>query len=50
MLAIEEYMWEHKIGCLKNYVRVCESGCGENSNEPTCSVSDKELNEWVSNS
>ena len=23
----------------------CESGCGENSNDPTFSVKDKELNE-----
>jgi len=25
--------------------KLCESVCGENSNEPTCSVSDKELSE-----
>jgi hypothetical protein len=31
-------------------VRGCESGCGGNSNEPMCSVKDKELIEELSNS
>jgi len=26
-------------------MRGCESGCGENGNELTCSVKDRELNE-----
>jgi len=30
---------------LKKLGEGCESGCGENSNEPVCSVKDKELNE-----
>jgi len=28
-------------------VKACESDCGENSNEPICSVKDKELNELL---
>jgi len=30
-------------------VRGCESGFGENSNEPTCAVKDSELNDELSN-
>jgi hypothetical protein len=30
-------------------MRGCESGCGGNSNDHTCSVKDRELNEWLSN-
>jgi len=44
MLFSEEYVWEQKIVGLKYYVRGCKSGYGENSNEPTCSVKDRELN------
>ena len=31
-------------------MRGCDSCCGENSKEPTCSVKDKELNEELGNS
>jgi hypothetical protein len=43
ILFSEECMWEQKVGGLKKLGR-CESGCGENSNEPTCCVKDRELN------
>jgi hypothetical protein len=41
MLFGEEYMGEQKVGGLKKIVM----RASENSNEPTCCVKDKELNE-----
>ena len=29
----------------RNWVRGCETGSGESTNEPTCSVKEEELNE-----
>jgi hypothetical protein len=38
-------MGEQKISGLKNWVRGCESDCGENSNEPMYSLKEDEQNE-----
>jgi hypothetical protein len=39
-----EHTCEQKKCGLRNYVRGCDSGCGENSNELICCVKDRELN------
>jgi hypothetical protein len=42
MLFSEEYVWEQKVGGLKE---LDQSGSGASNNELTCSVKDRELNE-----
>jgi hypothetical protein len=44
VLFLEEYMWEQKVDGLKKLGERVWVRCGENSNEPTCSVKDGELN------
>ena len=42
-------LWRINVRTEDRWVKIlgekCESGCGENRNEPTCSVKDRELNE-----